>query len=67
MRFAIALDVLPVNIGGDDGVTNPVLRGLNGLSDITLTVEVAGESFDGSVKAGAVFDDTARRIRLQKV
>ena len=33
----------------------------------SVTVEVAGESFDGSVKTGAVFDDTARRMRPQKV
>jgi len=32
----------------------------------SVTVEVAGESFDGSVKTGAVFDDTARRMRPQK-
>ncbi len=32
----------------------------------SVTVEVAGESFDGSVKIGAVFDDTARRIRPHK-
>jgi 4-methylaminobutanoate oxidase (formaldehyde-forming) len=32
----------------------------------SVTVEVAGDSFDGSVKIGAVFDDTKRRMRLQK-
>ena len=32
----------------------------------SVTQEVAGESFDGSVKIGAVFDDTARRMRPQK-
>ena len=32
----------------------------------SVTVEVAGESFDGSVKTGAVFDDTARRMRPHK-
>ena len=37
VRFAIARDILPVTVGGDDGVTNPVLRGLDRLSDITLT------------------------------
>ena len=36
VRFAIARDILPVTVGGDDGVTNPVLRGLDGLSNITL-------------------------------
>ena len=28
VRFAIARGILPVTVGGDDGVTNPVLRGL---------------------------------------
>jgi 4-methylaminobutanoate oxidase (formaldehyde-forming) len=32
----------------------------------SVTLEVAGECFDGSVKIGAVFDDTARRMRPQK-
>ena len=32
----------------------------------SVTVEVAGNSFDGSVKIGAVFDDTKRRLRPQK-
>jgi arginase family enzyme len=27
---------MPISIGGDDGVTNPVIRGLDGLSDVTL-------------------------------
>jgi glycine cleavage system aminomethyltransferase T len=31
-----------------------------------VTVEVAGEGFDGSVNTGAVFDNTARRMRPQK-
>lgn len=36
VRFAISRGILPVSIGGDDGITNPVLRGLDGLSDVTL-------------------------------
>lgn len=36
VRFAAGRGVLPVSIGGDDGVTNPVLRGLDGLAGITL-------------------------------
>ena len=32
----------------------------------SVAVEVAGESFDGSVKTGAIFDDTACRMRPQK-
>ena len=36
VRFAISRDSVPVIIGGDDGITNPVLRGLDALSDITL-------------------------------
>ncbi len=36
VRFAVSRNILPVTVGGDDGVTNPVLRGLDGLSNITL-------------------------------
>ena len=36
VRFAVGHGILPVTVGGDDGVTNPVLRGLDGLSDVTL-------------------------------
>ena len=36
VRFAISKGILPVSIGGDDGITNPVVRGLDGLSDVTL-------------------------------
>ena len=27
---------IPVSIGGDDGITNPVIRGLDGFTDITI-------------------------------
>ena len=51
-------------------VGKPVLLALFNLvycsAGRSVTVEIAGESFDGSVKAGAVFDDTARWMRLQK-
>ena len=36
VRYAIKKGVLPVSIGGDDGITNPVIRGLDGLNDITI-------------------------------
>ena len=36
VRYAIKKDVMPVSIGGDDGITNPVIRGLDGLNDITI-------------------------------
>tara|TARA_Y100000589_G_scaffold269017_1_gene260932 strand:+ start:610 stop:1560 length:951 start_codon:yes stop_codon:yes gene_type:complete len=36
VRYAIQKGALPVSIGGDDGITNPVIRGLNGLNDITI-------------------------------
>ena len=36
VRFAVQRGIMPISIGGDDGVTNPVIRGLNGLSDVTL-------------------------------
>ena len=36
VRYAIEKGVLPVSIGGDDGITNPVIRGLDGLNDITI-------------------------------
>ena len=36
VRYAIKKGVLPVSIGGDDGITNPVIRGLNGLNNITI-------------------------------
>lgn len=36
VRFAIQRGIMPISIGGDDGVTNPVIRGLDALSDITL-------------------------------
>ena len=36
VRYAIKKGALPVSIGGDDGITNPVIRGLDGLNDITI-------------------------------
>ena len=36
VRYAIQKGALPVSIGGDDGITNPVIRGLNGLNNITI-------------------------------
>ena len=36
VRYAIKKDVMPVSIGGDDGITNPVIRGLDGLNNITI-------------------------------
>ena len=36
VRFAVQCGIMPISIGGDDGVTNPVIRGLDGLSDVTL-------------------------------
>ena len=36
VRYAIQKGILPVSVGGDDGITNPVIRGLNGLNDITI-------------------------------
>jgi agmatinase len=36
VRYAVKKGALPVSIGGDDGITNPVIRGLDGLNDITI-------------------------------
>ena len=36
VRFAVERGVIPVTIGGDDGITNPVLRGLDVARDIAL-------------------------------
>lgn len=36
VRHAIAHGIMPVSIGGDDGVTNPVLRGFDAYADITV-------------------------------
>jgi agmatinase len=36
VRFAVQRGIMPISIGGDDGVTNPVIRGLDGLSDVIL-------------------------------
>ena len=36
VRYAIRKGVIPVSIGGDDGITNPVIRGLDGCTDITI-------------------------------
>ena len=36
VRYLVDRGVLPVSIGGDDGITNPVLRGLDPLNDLTV-------------------------------
>ena len=36
VRFAAMHDIIPVTIGGDDGVTNPVIRGTDAFGDIIL-------------------------------
>ena len=36
VRYLVGRGVLPVSIGGDDGITNPVLRGLDSLNDVTV-------------------------------
>ena len=36
MRYLIEKGIFPVSIGGDDGITNPVLRGLDSLNDLTI-------------------------------
>ena len=36
VRYLVGRGVLPVSIGGDDGITNPVLRGLDPLNDVTV-------------------------------
>jgi len=36
VRFAATRNIMPVTIGGDDGVTNPVIRGTDAFGDITL-------------------------------
>ena len=36
VRFAVQRGILPISIGGDDGVTNPVIRGLDALSHTHL-------------------------------
>ena len=36
VRFALRRGVMPIVIGGNDGVTNPVIKGLSDLDDITL-------------------------------
>ena len=36
VRYAIKKGLMPVSIGGDDGITNPVIRGLDGLNEITI-------------------------------
>ena len=33
--FAVQRGIMPITIGGDDGVTNPVTGGLGALSDVT--------------------------------
>ena len=36
VRYLVGRGVLTVSIGGDDGITNPVLRGLDPLNDVTV-------------------------------
>ena len=36
VRFATKRNMIPVSIGGDDGVTNPVIRGTDALDNVTL-------------------------------
>ena len=36
VRYAVAKGIIPVTIGGDDGITNPVLRGLDVAGNIAL-------------------------------
>ena len=36
VRFVATRNIIPVIIGGDDGVTNPVIRGTDAFGDITL-------------------------------
>lgn len=36
VRHLVKRGIIPVTIGGDDGVTNPVLRGFNCLSDVII-------------------------------
>ena len=36
VRYLVDRGVLTVSIGGDDGITNPVLRGLDPLNDVTI-------------------------------
>ena len=36
VRYAVTQGIMPITIGGDDGITNPVLRGLDVAGSITL-------------------------------
>ena len=36
VRYAVTKDIIPVTIGGDDGITNPVLQGLDAAGSIAL-------------------------------
>lgn len=36
VRYAVRQGIIPVTIGGDDGITNPVLRGLDATENISL-------------------------------
>jgi len=36
VRYLVERSVFPVSVGGDDGITNPVLRGLDVLNDVTI-------------------------------
>ena len=36
VRYAVKNGIIPVSVGGDDGVTNPVLRGFDAYNDITV-------------------------------
>ncbi len=36
VRYLVERSIFPVSVGGDDGITNPVLRGLDVLNDVTI-------------------------------
>ena len=36
VRYAVTKGIIPVTIGGDDGITNPVVRGLDAAGSIAL-------------------------------
>ena len=40
VRYAVTKGIIPVTIGGDDGITNPVVRGLDAAGSIAL-VQIA--------------------------
>ena len=36
VRYAVTKGIIPISVGGDDGITNPVLRGLDAAGSIAL-------------------------------